>query len=173
MANSLGLTLSTRLTIIALDIAVYAFPFYIVSALCFYLFVDFNYAGDLNDIYSLFDSGFIYSLSAFFAGIIFYLNKDIQSGRSFAKKFYNVQIVDVETGKTASPIKCVFRNVTYVILPVELFFLVRNPERRLGDFIAGTQIKRFESIDKKVYSILDQIIAVIASISIYLIFAVL
>lgn len=173
MKNHKKLTLSTRLTMIALDVVVYTFPFYIISAICFYLFVDFNYEDELDDFYSLFDSGFIYSLFMFLVGIVFYLNKDNQSGRSFAKKFYNLHIVDIGTGKTASPLKCVFRNLTYVVLPIEIFFIIRNPHRRLGDIIAGTEIREFKDVDIKKYDILEKSIAVIASIGLLMLFGLL
>ena len=72
--------------------------------------------------------------------LLIYFNKDIFNGRSIAKRIFKFQIIDLKTGKAASSIKCLQRNTTLFIWPIEIIFILINPERRLGDLIAGTQL---------------------------------
>ena len=70
-----------------------------------------------------------------------YLNKDAVKGQSVAKRILNNQVIDVKTGEIASPIKCFIRNVTIPIWIIEIPFVLINPQRRLGDLIAGTRVE--------------------------------
>ena len=72
------------------------------------------------------------------AGFI-YLNKDCLKGRSLAKRILGLAVVDHPAGITASPIRCMLRNLTIVLWPVEVVLLLRNPTRRLGDYFAKTE----------------------------------
>ncbi|MFK7969248.1 MAG: RDD family protein [Bacteroidia bacterium] len=69
-----------------------------------------------------------------------YFNKDIFNGRGPAKRMLNMQVIDNKTNKAASPLKCLLRNITLPLWPIELIFVLINPKRRLGDKIAGTRI---------------------------------
>ena len=69
-----------------------------------------------------------------------YFNKDIYLGRSPAKRILGLQLVDIKTGKPASPLKCLIRNLTTVFWPIEFVVSLINHERRIGDFIAGTKL---------------------------------
>lgn len=72
-----------------------------------------------------------------------YFNKDIILARSPAKRVLKLQVVDVKTGKPASPVRCLFRNITLVLWPIEAIVALANPERRIGDFIAGTKLMAY------------------------------
>ncbi|WP_256014179.1 hypothetical protein [Desertivirga xinjiangensis] len=72
--------------------------------------------------------------------IVALLNKDFYRGKSVAKRFYGYQIIDIKSNNIASPLKCMTRNITMVIWPIEVIAAWVNPKRRLGDFIAGTKL---------------------------------
>ncbi len=72
-----------------------------------------------------------------------YFNKDAIVGRSIAKRITKLQVLDVKLRQPADPIKCLIRNLTIFIWPVEALFIFRNPKRRLGDLIAGTELVAF------------------------------
>ena len=78
-----------------------------------------------------------------------YFNKDAIKGKSPAKRILGLVIVDNKTGEIANPIKAVIRNVTLVLWPIEVIFSIFSPERRIGDYIAGTKVI---SDDKTLYS---------------------
>lgn len=78
-----------------------------------------------------------------FLGLILfsiYFNKDAIKGKSPAKRILGLVIVDNSTGEIANPIKSVVRNVTLVFWPIEVIFSLFSPERRIGDYIAGTKV---------------------------------
>ncbi|WP_283641733.1 RDD family protein [Croceibacter atlanticus] len=76
-------------------------------------------------------------------GIAIYLCKDCIRGRSIAKRALKLQIINYTSGSIASPIRCVVRNLTIAIWPIEVLFTLINPERRLGDYLAGTAVINF------------------------------
>ncbi|HAN76607.1 MAG TPA: hypothetical protein DCQ31_01940 [Bacteroidales bacterium] len=75
------------------------------------------------------------SISAFF-----FLNKDNMQGRSIAKRICGFQIIDIKTGIAPTNLKCIIRNSTIFIYPIEIIFIAFYPKQRLGDFIAGTAV---------------------------------
>lgn len=75
-------------------------------------------------------------------GFSFYFAKDSINGRSIAKRITRLQVVNNATGEVASPLRCVVRNLTAIIWPVEILMTINIPSRRLGDFIAGTRVVR-------------------------------
>jgi len=77
-------------------------------------------------------------------GFALYFCKDIFNGRSIAKRILKLQIVDNTTGKVASPLKCLIRNILCVLWPIEVIVAMTNTNRRLGDRIAGTQLVKFD-----------------------------
>jgi len=83
------------------------------------------------------------------------INKDYFNGQSVINRFQGYQIVDAKTNQTASAIQCAIRNCTLLIWPVEVLFAMANPERRVGDFIAGTKMIETEKSDPE--SILNDI----------------
>ncbi len=73
-----------------------------------------------------------------------YFNKDILLGRSPAKRLFKFQIIDYKTNRPANPIKCLFRNMTLILWPIEVIFGLINNERRVGDYIAGTKLTTYD-----------------------------
>jgi uncharacterized RDD family membrane protein YckC len=78
-------------------------------------------------------------------GFALYFCKDIINGRSIAKRILKLQVVDNSTGQPASPLKCFVRNLFCVLWPIEVIVAMTNPERRLGDRIAGTKLVNFDT----------------------------
>ena len=79
----------------------------------------------------------------FALGYAFYFCKDMFGGRNLAKRMLNLQVVDTQTGETASPIKCVLRNLLLPIGFIEVAVVLFNPSRRLGDYLSGTEVVPF------------------------------
>jgi uncharacterized RDD family membrane protein YckC len=69
-----------------------------------------------------------------------YFNKDIFGGRSPAKRILKLQVIDIKTNRPASPLKCLARNATIILWPIEVIVALFNRERRIGDLIAGTKL---------------------------------
>lgn len=77
-------------------------------------------------------------------GFALYLCKDSINGRSVGKLVTKMQVVNNATGEVASPFRCLIRNIFCIIWPIEVIFVVINPERRLGDIVAGTKVALFD-----------------------------
>jgi uncharacterized RDD family membrane protein YckC len=75
------------------------------------------------------------------------LNKDFFNGQSPIKRIGGYQVVDVKTVQPANKIKCLLRNITAPIWPIELVMIWINSQRRLGDYIAGTKVIEVSSSD--------------------------
>lgn len=83
--------------------------------------------------------GFNYLL-IYFIGFALYFCKDCFNGRSLAKRAVRIQVVDFATKLPASPLKTLVRNILIIIWPVEVIVTLFSPSRRIGDFIAGTEV---------------------------------
>lgn len=83
-----------------------------------------------------------------FDGLVFSLcfNKDCYLGQSIGKRLLRFQVLDIKTGRPASAMRCLVRNLTILIWPVELIMAIINVERRLGDFMAGTRLANYETV---------------------------
>lgn len=81
-------------------------------------------------------------------GFSAYFNKDIFNGRSPAKRILKLQVIDIKTEKAANPLKCMLRNLPIILWPIEVIFVLINPQRRLGDRLAGTKIEYIEKPEK-------------------------
>jgi len=81
----------------------------------------------------------------FMIGFALYFSKDCINGRSIAKRILKLQLVDNTTGKVASPLKCVLRNVFCILWPLEVIVAFNNPGQRIGDRVAGTKLVVFDS----------------------------
>lgn len=77
--------------------------------------------------------------------IFLILNKDFYSSRSIGKRILGYKVVNSK-GLAASKTQCLIRNITILLWPIEVAFLLINPNRRLGDFIAGTKIIESDKI---------------------------
>lgn len=115
------------------------FPFLIFSMILTISFDNFNQTNfKLTDLISLIP---------FCLMMIALINKDFFGGQSAVHRLLGYQVIDVKTNKQANKIKCMLRNVTAPLWPIEAIFLIANPKRRLGDFIAGTSLVEVESAD--------------------------
>lgn len=73
-----------------------------------------------------------------------YLCKDCIRGRSIAKRIMTLQVVNNSSGVVASPLQCFIRNIFCVIWPLEVLIILFSPERRIGDFVAGTKVVKYD-----------------------------
>jgi len=74
-----------------------------------------------------------------------YFNKYIYLGQSIGKRLLKFQILDVHTNRPANPLRCLVRNLTILVWPVEVVAALINVERRVGDYMAGTRLVPFEA----------------------------
>lgn len=72
-----------------------------------------------------------------------YFNKDALLGRSVGKRILKLQVVNIESGEPAGPLKCLLRNITMPFWPIEIIAALINNERRIGDYIAGTKLTSY------------------------------
>jgi uncharacterized RDD family membrane protein YckC len=105
------------------------FPWIIIISLPFFIF-----HGNIKEL-NVFIS-FVQSVLIVFT----ILNKDLCNGRSIAKRLLGYVIIDAKTNKIASDYKCMLRNITIIIFPLEVFVTFLNNKRRIGDLIAGTKL---------------------------------
>jgi len=75
------------------------------------------------------------------------LNKDFFSGQSIVHRTYGYKVLDNKLNVTASELKCLTRNLTAVLFPIEFVFVLINRQRRLGDLISGTKLVQVEKTD--------------------------
>ena len=97
---------------------------------------------------------------AFAIGIAVYFGKDSLIGRSPAKHILKLQVVHQITGEPAGPLRCFLRNLLCVFWPIEVIVVCINPERRLGDRIAGTKVVYYRASETPAKLHLPQIIGV-------------
>jgi uncharacterized RDD family membrane protein YckC len=83
------------------------------------------------------------------------LNKDFFNGRSVAKRMMGYKVIDNNTKELANEYKCMLRNITFVVWPIEMVFLLINPQKRLGDIIANTIVVDTDIVEPE--TILDDI----------------
>jgi len=74
-----------------------------------------------------------------------YFCKDCINGRSPAKRILNIAVVDYRTNASASAFQSLVRNLFIVIWPVEVIVALFDQERRIGDRVAGTKIRYYNS----------------------------
>lgn len=82
-------------------------------------------------------------------GIALYLCKDCVNGQSIAKRILKLQVTDNVTGQPASSIKCLVRNLSLILWPIEAVISLGNTSRRLGDRIAGTKLVVFKKTSEQ------------------------
>lgn len=73
-------------------------------------------------------------------GFAAYFCKDSVEGRSPGKRILKLQVVRKTTGQPVSPIRSLVRNLTCILWPIEIIASMLNPQRRIGDRIAGTML---------------------------------
>jgi uncharacterized RDD family membrane protein YckC len=76
---------------------------------------------------------------------ILFFNKDFFYGRSPGKYEAGLQVIDIKTGNPATSTQCLIRNITFIIAPIEMIYLLFSPERRIGDYLAKTKVLATEA----------------------------
>ena len=74
-----------------------------------------------------------------------YFNKDIFLGQSIGKRILGFRVFNNKTGEPAGPLRCLVRNFTLLLWPVEVVAALVDKERRIGDYIAGTRLGVYDS----------------------------
>jgi len=115
------------------------FPFLILLAISTVVWGD-----PLSSAFQWIDLMTIIPFSILLVGI---LNKDFFNGQSVIKRVLGYQIIDLKTAQPASRLKCMLRNMTAPLWPLEIIFILINAKRRIGDFIAGTQVVEITPTD--------------------------
>lgn len=82
----------------------------------------------------------IIPISLIFLIFSIYYNKDAIKGKSPGKRVFKLVVVNNKTGQIANPIRCAIRNLTIILWPIEVIVCLFSPERRIGDYIAGTKV---------------------------------
>lgn len=131
------ITAKTRIKAMFLDHIVMSF---IIMLLIFpFIFSGLGEGITDDSVATPFSSDFVSVIMIF--GISLYFNKDIIQGKSIAKRALKQEIVNIKSGEVASPLKCLIRNLTIAIWPIELIAVLVNPSRRIGNLIAGTKVE--------------------------------
>ncbi len=146
-----GKDIGIRLASMLLDHIITTFIIFIAAAVLILVFLGLVFLftgfedgakGEENPIRVLFGVLFV----TFIFSI--YFNKDSIGGRSVAKRILNLVVVNHKTGEVASPARTVLRNITIFFWPLEVLFVLFSPDRRIGDFIAGTQVVEYREEHK-------------------------
>lgn len=74
--------------------------------------------------------------------------KDCIGAQSLGKRFFKLQVISLKTGAAATPMQCLIRNFSLVLLPVEIIMILINPSRRIGDILAGTKLENIGDAKK-------------------------
>ena len=90
-----------------------------------------------NSFQDPYDSGFAFIV---YIGFALYFCKDVIQGQSIGKRIFKLQIINSVTGLTASPYRCFVRDLFLILFPIEIIMIFINPEKRLGDIVAGTRL---------------------------------
>jgi uncharacterized RDD family membrane protein YckC len=102
-------------------------------------------------------------------GLSLYFCKDVFNGRSIAKRIFKLQVVDKNTGRAASPLQTLVRNMFCILWMIEVFVAWSNTSQRLGDKVAGTMLVPFDAgIEQPKINIVQVIIALVLSFSLML-----
>jgi uncharacterized RDD family membrane protein YckC len=70
------------------------------------------------------------------------LNKDCVNGMSAGKRTFGFKIIDYRTKELASDFQCMIRNITMFVWPLEAIMILINSKRRIGDYIAKTEVEK-------------------------------
>lgn len=106
------------------------------------------YGPESNPEYFINPSVKMFSSVGFLLGILwlllYCLFKDCLFGRrSLGKLICGLKIQNSETGEKATFGSLILRNITYVIVQIEMIVVLANKGTRLGDLIAETQVVRY------------------------------
>ena len=127
------------------------FPIFLIVLIPFFVYVA-NH-GDSSNLFKIYIS---VAMIPWLMELFVILNKDCINGMSAGKRTFGFKILDYQTKEIASDFQCMLRNITMIIWPLEVLMIIINPNRRLGDYIAKTEvikaeIKPIESIMTELY----------------------
>jgi len=145
MENKKEITIGIRLASMLVDHFIMGFAMFI--PIIPFMIIGMKNVFDISHEQTSMEPSFmIYGLILGFAT---YFNKDFFDGRSPAKRILKVQVVNHKTGEVADPLRCLLRNLTIPVWPLEVICVLINPHRRLGDYIAGTRIEAYDPENTK------------------------
>lgn len=109
----------------------------------------------LDDLVAIAAAVFFYSVARLFSlplelvflGFFAYvlLCDGLPGGQSLGKRFTRTAVVHATTGEPCRYWQSLVRNVAMVLGVIDAAFIVGKHRRRLGDYIAGTQVIRLEA----------------------------
>jgi len=73
------------------------------------------------------------------------LNKDCINSMSAGKRTFGFKIIDYRTKELASDFQCMIRNITMFAWPLEAIIILINPTRRIGDYLAKTEVVKTDT----------------------------
>jgi uncharacterized RDD family membrane protein YckC len=79
----------------------------------------------------------------FYLVLVLYLNKDFLNGRSPLKRLLGTQVQHT-SGAPATEWQAFWRNTTLLVWPLEVLAVIASGHKRLGDYIAHTQVSDIE-----------------------------
>lgn len=82
---------------------------------------------------------------AFYLMLVPYLNKDFLQARSPAKRLLGLQVQNA-SGAPANELRAFLRNVTMMLWPIEVLLIAAGSNKRVGDYLAGTQVVALTTI---------------------------
>ena len=97
----------------------------------------FFFIGIVSGMYSFLLIGSSISFALYFC-------KDSFAGRSIGKRVLKFQVINARTGQVASPLRCLMRNFFIILWPIEVIVTLISPQRRIGDFVAGTKVVNYD-----------------------------
>lgn len=104
-------------------------------------------------------------------GFALYFCKDIIHGRSIAKRILKLQVVNNKTGKVATPLQCLVRNISCLLWPIEVIVAMTNTSRRIGDRIAGTKLVDYDpALEQPRINMVNTLLPIIISYAIVVLF---
>ncbi len=133
-----------RLAMMLLDHVIFS-ALMAVFVMPFWFYWMFDAFGEINPASGELPAEFLGNLwiigIPYIIAIALYLNKDALDGRSPGKRIIKARVINFTTRETAGPLRCFVRNLTLWLWPIEaLLVLVSKDRRRIGDFLAGTQV---------------------------------
>lgn len=77
--------------------------------------------------------------------------KDCFGGRSIGKRVLGYQVIDSKTGLIARPLKCMFRNLFYLLGIIDVTAMFYHSKgSRLGDYAVHTQVIIYNKTSEKI-----------------------
>lgn len=117
-------------------------PWWIVAMIPLFIF-----RLEVIDGQGIFSTSLLIPLIAWLILLFLILNKDCVNGMSAGKRTFGYRIIDYKSKEEATDFQCMIRNITMYIWPLEAIMVLINPNRRIGDFIAKTEVIKTDKRD--------------------------